>query len=199
MYIEHIFYSGAIAILIGMLFLRYAGRDSSWVIILCAWAPDIVLPIHDLFHNVAFLVLFSILLTLLLHSYGMILFDALFFSFIGYGVHVFEDALVFKTGYPFLWPLVRGETGIGVFPGAVSEGNYIGDVFGIANTQVLMTGLAFLMLALLIRTVVEGPTWIRYYMLEEHYNRIVTKTDATLAQRNIQSIVVQTEHKETNR
>jgi len=199
MYIEHIFYSGAIAILIGMLFLRYAGRDSSWVIILCAWAPDIVLPIHDLFHNVAFLVLFSILLTLLLHSYGMILFDALFFSFIGYGVHVFEDALVFKTGYPFLWPLVRGETGIGVFPGAVSEGNYIGDVFGIANTQVLMTGLAFLMLALLIRTVVEGPTWIRWYMLEEHYNRIVTKTDATLAQRNIQSIVVQTEHKETNR
>ena len=199
MYFEHIFYSSAIAILIGMLFFIYAGRDSSWIIILCTWAPDIVLPIHDLFHNVAFLVMFSILLTFLLHSYGMILVDAFFFSFIGYGVHVFEDALVFKAGYPFLWPLVREDVGLGVFPGAVFKGNYLGDVFGIANAQVLLTGLVFLMLAIILRTSVEGPTWVRWYMLEEHYSRVITKIDATLAQRNIQNLVVQTEHKETNR
>jgi len=187
MYIEHIFYSGAIAILIGMLFFRYAGRDSSWIIILCAWAPDLVLPIHDKFHNVAFLVMFTMLVGFLLHKSGVNVFDAFFFAFIGYGVHVFEDALVFKTGYPFLWPLVRGDAGIGVFPAAVSEGNYLADVFGIGNTQVLMAGLVFLLLALLLRTVVEGPTWIRWYMLDGHYSRVITKIDAAFAQKNIQN------------
>jgi hypothetical protein len=190
MYIEHIFYSAAIAILIGMLFFRYAGRDSSWIIILCVWAPDIVLPIHDMFHNVAFLVVFTVLLTFLLHKSGMMLFDAFFFSFIGYGVHVFEDALVFKAGYPFLWPLVQEDVGLGLFPGAVSSGNYIGDFFGIANTQVLLTGLAFLMLAIILRTFVEGPTWVRWYMLEEHYSRIITKIDTKFLQKNVQNYIV---------
>jgi len=84
-------------------------------------------------------------------------------------------------------------------PGAVSEGNYIGDFFGIGNTQVLLTGLALLMSAIIIRTVVEGPTWVRWYMLEEHYSRVITKIDATFAQRNIQNLVVHTEQKETDR
>ena len=169
MYFEHIFYSSAIAILIGMLFFRYAGRDSSWIIILCAWAPDVLVPIHDLFHNIAFLAVFTVLSGVLLSLSGIKFFDSFFFAFIGYGAHLFEDALVVRVGYQFLWPFSREvRLGLGVFPGVFSEGGYyIRDFFRIANTQVLLVGLIFLLLAIIIRTFFEGPAWIRWYMPEK--------------------------------
>jgi len=87
---EHIIYSTAIAILVGMLFYRFTGRDSSWIIILCAWVPDIDLIAnrvltsmgftllfeghritHGVFHNIAALLLFGILVAFLLHPFGI--------------------------------------------------------------------------------------------------------------------------------
>jgi len=113
---EHIFYSGAIAILVGMLFYRFAGRDHSWIIIVCAWAPDIDLisntilkrfgftllyegqPIsHGVFHNLVIMIIFSVLVAFLLHPLGIKFFDSLFFSVIGFSAHLVEDALVFKA------------------------------------------------------------------------------------------------------
>jgi len=40
-FIEHIFYSAALAVLIGMIFSRYTGRDPSWIIIAVAFVPDV--------------------------------------------------------------------------------------------------------------------------------------------------------------
>ena len=39
MYSEHLVYSAAIAILAGMVYMKAAGRDPSWIIILTAYAP----------------------------------------------------------------------------------------------------------------------------------------------------------------
>ena len=185
---EHIIYSTAIAILVGMIFYRFTGRDSSWIIILCAWIPDIDLIAnrvltsmgftllfeghrisHGVFHNIAAMLLFGILVAFLLHPFGIRFFDALFFAIIGFGAHLFEDALVYKVGYPFLWPFSSEKLGLGLLPNMLSEENYYRSFFGIANTEVLIIGMAFLLAALLIRTYVEGRTWIRWYLPEKVY------------------------------
>jgi len=38
---EHIIYSAALAILVGMVFYLSTGRDPSWILLVCAWAPDL--------------------------------------------------------------------------------------------------------------------------------------------------------------
>ena len=191
---EHIIYSTAIAILFGMLFFKYTGRDYSWIIILCAWAPDIDVianPVltrfgftllfeghrisHGVFHNIAVMVIFGILVAFLLHPLGIRFFDALFFSIIGFGAHLVEDALVYKVGYPYLWPFSSQELGWGLLPNIVSEENYIRDFFGIANTEVLVIGFLAVLIAIIIRTYVEGPTWIRWYMPDKVYGKLFGK------------------------
>jgi hypothetical protein len=188
---EHILYSAALAILVGMIFYRCTGRDSSWIIILCAWIPDIDLIAnrvltsfgftllfeghkisHGVFHNVAIMVIFSVFVAFLLHPFGIRFFDAFFFSVIGFGAHLVEDALVYKVGYPYLWPFLSEKLGFGFLPNVVSEENYIKDFFGIANTEVLIVGMVFLLVALIIRTYVEGPRWIRWYMPEKMYVKL---------------------------
>lgn len=189
MIIEHIFYSSALAILVGMVFYRYTGRDLSWIIIICAWVPDldgITNPIlnhlgirlilngqlihHGTFHNIAFMVIFSITAAFLLHPLGIKFFDSFFFSIIGFGAHLFEDALVYKAGYPFLWPFSFKPLGIGLLPNIINEDNYIKDFFGIANYEVLIIGLLLFLVAILIRTYFEQSTsWIRWYMPETLY------------------------------
>jgi len=191
---EHIIYSVALAILVGMLFYRFTGRDSSWIIILCAWIPDIDLIAnsvltrsgftllfeghrisHGVFHNIAIMVIFGILLAFLLHPFGIRFFDAFFFAVIGFGAHLFEDALVYKVGYPYLWPFSSEDLGIGLLPNILSEENYFRTFFGIANTEVLIIGLVFLLVALLIRTYWEGSTWIRWYIPHRLYVKLFTR------------------------
>lgn len=188
---EHIFYSTAIAILVGMIFYRFTGRDASWIIILCAWIPDVdlianrVLTMagftvlfeghritHGVFHNIAVMVLFGILVAFLLNPFGIRFFDGLFFAIIGFGAHLFEDALVYKVGYPFLWPFSSEKLGLGLLPNMLFEEDYYRSFFGIANTEVLIVGMAFLLAAILIRTYLEGRTWIRWYMPDKVYVKL---------------------------
>jgi len=195
MIIEHFIYSAALAILAGMVFYRYTGRDPSWIIIICAWAPDLdelanpVLrslgirllldgsPIqHGTFHNIAFMVVFGIAVAFLLHPLGIKFFDALFFSVIGYGAHLFEDALVYDPYYRFLWPFSSKVLGFGILPGMINEENYVRDFFHIANTEVLLIGLLLLLAAFLIRTYFErSSSWIRWYMPDTVYETFFRK------------------------
>ena len=191
---EHIIYSTAIAILAGMIFYRFTGRDFSWIIILCAWAPDIDFFAnrvftrfgftllfeghrisHGDFHNIAVMVIFGIAVAFLLHPFGVKFFEGFLFSIIGFGAHLFEDALVFDPGYKFLWPFSSKVLGFGLLPGIISEEYYIRDFFGIANTVVLVIGIVFLLVAIGIRTYYEGPAWIRWYMPGAVYEKLSGK------------------------
>jgi hypothetical protein len=171
---EHIFYSGAIAILIGMVFYNYTGRDSSWIIVLCAWAPDLDLFFdHGAFHNITIMIIFGVILALILKSFGIRFVDAFFFSVIGFGAHLLEDAMVYDVAYPFFWPFSTNNHGLDLFPEVISSrGHYVANFFRIANTEILIGGLLFLLLAIIIRTFFEGPTWIRWYMPEKVYLKI---------------------------
>jgi len=192
--IEHLFYTLALAIIVGMLYYRLTGRDHSWIIILCAWIPDfdiiaksvlnkfgfVVLfeghPInHGTFHTIAAMVIFAVFMAFLLHPFGIRFFDSLFFATIGFGAHLLEDALVYKVGYKFLWPFSSEILGLGLFPNALNEENYVRDFFRAANTEVLIIGILLLIVAIIIRTCIEGPTWIRWYMPNSVYITIFGK------------------------
>jgi len=194
MIFEHIIYSSALAILVGMVFYKYTGRDHSWIIIVCAWAPDgvgITIPILNKFgftlfyrlyyilnpvlHTVAMMIIFGIIVACLLHPFGIRFFDAVFFSLIGFGAHLFEDALVYKVGYPYLWPFSSEDLGIGLIPTILSEDNYFRDFLGIANTDVLIIGVVFFLVATGIRTWYEGTSWIRWYMPNTLYVKFFGK------------------------
>ena len=188
---EHIIYATALAILVGMVFLHYTGRDNSWIIILVAFAPDIDFfanylltrfgftllfeghsIYHGVFHNVTIMVIFSILVAFFLHPLGIKFFEGFCYSVIGFGAHLFGDALVYDPGYKFLWPFSTKVLGLGILPTMLSGENYSRDFFGIANTEVVIVGMVFLLAAIIIRSYIEGPGWIRWYMPDLVYRTI---------------------------
>jgi hypothetical protein len=79
MLIEHLIYSTALAIFIGMIHYRFFNRDYSWIIIVSAYVPDLDVIsdsllkkmgitvliyghtiVHGYFHNIAILTLYAI-------------------------------------------------------------------------------------------------------------------------------------------
>jgi hypothetical protein len=185
MWAEHFVYSAAIAVIAGMFFYHFTGRDPSWIIILLSLAPDIdhvalilrqfrvFIRLHGYlfnsgaFHNLASMFILGFVIAYVLYCFGIPLLDALIFSIIGFGAHLVEDALVYPAGYAYLWPLVSAKTGLGWLTVAFDEEQYtaVTDFFHIANTEVLLVGVVLLIFAVLIRTVVESDvSWIRWYM-----------------------------------
>jgi membrane-bound metal-dependent hydrolase YbcI (DUF457 family) len=170
-YIEHIIYSAALAVFIGMIFSRYTGRDPSWIIIAVAFIPDIDYAIDEIqkqgwfdipfeihhgdLHNVLFLVVFSFLFATAFRYFGIKFVDGLICSAIGILAHFFED-LVFKPGYAFLWPYSKKIFGLGILE---NTRNF----FGIANLKVLIIGLFLLAGVVLFRTLIEGIGWWRVF------------------------------------
>jgi hypothetical protein len=181
MLFEHWIYSTAIAIVAGMIYYRSVGRDQSWIIIASAYAPDIDFisdpllskmgisltingsPIvHGDFHNMAFLIIYAVLVAFLLHPTGIRFTDSLLFASLGFAAHLFEDALVFDPAYSFFWPITSQKFGIGLF-------HYSANLYGIADSGVLMLGLILVGLSAILRTAYEGTGWIRRML---HLNRI---------------------------
>jgi hypothetical protein len=72
----------------------------------------------------------------------------------------------------FLWPFSPEIYGLGLLPNMMNEENYIKDFFRVANTDVLIIGIVLLIVAMIIRTYFEGPTWIRWYMPNSIYIKI---------------------------
>ncbi|MGC9445384.1 MAG: metal-dependent hydrolase [Candidatus Methanospirareceae archaeon] len=68
---------------------------------------------HGDFHNILFLVIFAVSVALLLHPLGVKLTDSFLFAGIGFGAHLFADALVANPSYPILWPFSMQRFGIG--------------------------------------------------------------------------------------
>ena len=173
MLFEHWIYSTAIAIIAGMIHFKRTGRDYSWIIIASAYAPDLDMfagemfkkfgmnvliashPIrHGDFHNIAFLLLFACAVALALKAVRMKFRDSFIFAGVGFAAHMFEDALIADPAYAFLWPISEQKFGIGLF-------NYRPDLYGIANTDVLLIGVIAVLLCMGIRTAYEGHIGIK--------------------------------------
>jgi hypothetical protein len=173
MFIEHLLYSAAFALIVGMVYYRWTGRDPSWIIILCAFVPDISqiayqgsgvsitggcpFGVHSLLHSAGVLLVFSLALGALLVPFGIRFWEGSLFAGIGFAAHLFEDALVFNPAYPFFWPFSSEIYGIGLI-------EYTRDFYGIADIRVLIVGLVLFLLAVAIRTHYEGKQWIYHYL-----------------------------------
>jgi len=184
--IEHLIYSAALAVIVGMIFSRFTGRDPSWIIIAVAFVPDIdyvlemlngltrhVLPLglhHGDLHNILLLVVFSLLLAAFLQWFGIRFIDGLICSAIGIAAHFFEDALVYNPAYAFLWPITTHVFGIGI----MQEPR---NLFGLASSTVLLIGIILLALAVLVRTLIEGTGWWRVFLRGGRMCRIEDLSD----------------------
>lgn len=168
MIFEHLVYSIAIAIIFGMIYRRVTGRESSWIIILSAYTPDVDIiadsilrkigvtvlvygaPIgHGDFHNVGVLLVYAVAVSFLLYPLGIRFVDSFVFASVGFAAHLLEDALVFNQGYGMLWPISFQKFGIGVF-------KYKADLYGVADKEVLAVGLILVGACAVVRTVYEG-------------------------------------------
>lgn len=173
MQIEHLLYSIAIAIIAGMIHFKRTGRDYSWIIIASAFAPDIDIIINTLlyrlglpvlmdesginhgdFHSLTMLVIFAIIVSIIMQVKKYRFFETFIFAAIGYGAHLFEDALVFDPGYAFLKPLSNRIVGIGLF-------DYYPDIYRFADSSVLILGIFLVLVAAAIRISYEGKDWIK--------------------------------------
>lgn len=167
---EHLVYSTAIAILI---YTVYRKKECLYIIIGSAYAPDIDIiadqilkkigiivlvygePIkHGDFHNILVMILYAVSIALILNTINIKMKDSFILACIGFGAHLFEDALVFNPGYRFFWPISDKIYGIGLIA------NYNGhtDFYGIANTEVLMIGIILVILSICIKYVFDNNT-----------------------------------------
>jgi hypothetical protein len=179
MFLEHLIYSAAIALIVGMIFMYYTGRDPSWLVMLMTIVPDIDFIIsrimlvcncsppfilyHGDFHNIISLLFISLVVALILSRYGMNFGDVLCCSIIGYSAHLAEDFFVYSSWYSYFYPWSLRVYGIAIIPET-------GNLWGIAGSQVLAVGIILLGLAICIRIYFDDTgkwtvgNWIRGYM-----------------------------------
>jgi membrane-bound metal-dependent hydrolase YbcI (DUF457 family) len=172
-FIEHLIYSAALAVIVGMLFSRYKGSDPSWIIIAVAFVPDIdfgfqalrkipgiALPftvLHGDFHNILALIFLSLVIAAAASAIRMWFPDAFVCAVLGIAAHFLEDALIADPAYRFFWPFSLEKSGIGIF-------TETRDIIGIANSEVLLIGIVLLSGALCVRTLIEGKGWWKVFL-----------------------------------
>jgi len=177
MFVEHLFCNCALAVLVGMVLTSERTGDTipyTLIIIGSTWIPDIttiiatlcwwagfplsiqhLIPAPSTIHNLAGLLVFSLLAGLLLMPFRFRFGYAALCGAVGYGSHLLADSLTHKFEYSMLWPVSPQITSIGTFfP-------YYPDFFEIAETRVLLATLLILLLAIGFRTLVQGTGWIK--------------------------------------
>ena len=162
MYIEHICFNLALAIIVTLLIdQKHAGWCTA-VIVVSGCMPDIdgifsliqsppvfaggIIPSMAFhlryFHSIGILLLYSVVVAGLLSYYHRLDFRLMaLFAGIGFGAHLLEDVIVYNPSSAVFWPLSSQEAGIGFFS------SYSRDFFSIANGEVFGIGLLLLLLA----------------------------------------------------
>jgi membrane-bound metal-dependent hydrolase YbcI (DUF457 family) len=160
MYIEHIVYNLAFAIVAVMLLKP---REAGWctlIFVISGCIPDID-GIFDIirhppeftsgliphmaehsryFHTFGALLVYAVLVGIILARWRDLKFsECAFFGGAGFAAHLLEDALVYNPSSAIFWPFSPQEIGIGLLP-------HSRDFFSIANTEVLTIGMVLLTL-----------------------------------------------------
>jgi membrane-bound metal-dependent hydrolase YbcI (DUF457 family) len=175
MYIEHIVYSLAIAIVAVMLLKP---REAGWctlIFVISGCIPDIdgIFDVirHPLeftsgfiphmvehsryFHTMGALLVYAILAGIVLARWqGLKFSECAFFGGAGFAAHLLEDALTYNPSSAIFWPVSPQEVGIGLFPNSR-------DFLSVANTEVLAVGIVLLMLAIGTSLLFNRTAWAR--------------------------------------
>ena len=171
MFLEHLVFTAALAVVFGYFYKKYTGRDPMWIMVVGAFLPDtdfvfqcITLPLsgvssllfipHGEFHNIFMLVIISAIFAYFIEKEFKLKFiDAFIYCGIGFGAHIFEDALVFD-GYQEFAPINFNTDLWGVFH------NYSPTFYGLFNPYIMGIALCLLGIATIIRCYYEGTEWL---------------------------------------
>ena len=181
MYIEHVCFNLALAILVTLLADQ---KNAGWytvVILVSGCMPDIdgifsadpespvftggIIPgmaFHlRYFHSIGILFIYAVVVAGLLAYYHRLDFRIIaLFAGTGFGAHLLEDAFVYNPASAVFWPLSSQEVGIGIFP------SYSRDFFSIANGEVFSIGIILLVLvvssSILFKKDRMGQSPVRY-------------------------------------
>lgn len=157
-FIEHLIYSAAVAVIAGLCFSRFTGRDPSWIIIAVAFIPDLdFLVYHGGFHNIVAWIALSLVVAAAASTIRIPMEDAFICAAIGIWAHFFEDGLTGSPGYMIFWPVKLQRYGMDIFTKSR-------DLFGIANSEALLIGIILLTGAICLRTLIEGKGWWKIFL-----------------------------------
>ncbi len=165
MLFEHWIYSFAIAILV---YTFYRKKECIYIIVGSAYAPDIDFLTgkiskyfdmvanlqyaqHGNFHNMPVVIIYAVLLMLFLKNINIRMKDSFILANIGFGLHLLEDAIVYNPGYRFFWPISDKIYGIGLL-----DYNGHRDLYGFANTDVLIIGIVLVILSIIIKYILDN-------------------------------------------
>ena len=177
MWTEHLLYSAAIAILVGMVLKHYKINDISWILVPMAAVPDIDYPIshlmtfvglrypyiwnHGDFHNLIGMLVLPSIITIYLYrkKIGDFLLIWIMCTF-GFALHLLEDMFVYDDIYSVLYPIKTNVYGWNIVP---ESGSLI-----IGGQGVFTVGFIFLAAVILIRVAFTGDDWIYGYQKDYH-------------------------------
>jgi len=176
MILEHLIFGIGIAVLVGLISHKLIGKDHSWIIAASAFSPDIDVAgdilhwllygtvggfitegvaYHGSLHNIGSLFVYATMVALALRPMKILFQESFSLAALGFGAHLVEDSLTTCVpGYAYLWPLSDSELGLFVLPCER-------DLLGLANTETLLLAIILVVLAVAIRTGLEGSAWIR--------------------------------------
>jgi len=174
MYIEHVCFNLALAILVTLLADQ---KNAGWytaVILVSGCVPDIdgifsliqsppvftggIIPgmaFHlRYFHSIGILCIYAVVVAGLLAYYHRLDFRTIaLFAGLGFGAHLLEDAIVYNPASAIFWPLSSQEIGIGLFP------LYSRDFLSIANAEVFSIGIILLVLMVSSSILLKRTGW----------------------------------------
>jgi len=177
--IEHVLYSLAFAVLVGMMYDFYTTRNPAWIVVFAVLLPDtdmvfrtvweVIFPTkipfiqHGSFHNVLALCVFTVVIGWLVNKYLPTVDrnDAMVCVFLGFLAHLVEDAFVYTEPFPFFFPFsdMFWNTGVLIATDDIHWG-----LTPLASTNVLLFGILVLAAAILIRIIIQGRCWIELHI-----------------------------------
>lgn len=174
MLLEHIIYSIAFALVIGLVFKHYTGKDPSWIIVVMALFPDIDFILqtsmrtiqspfviyHGDFHSILALVFFSLIAAWIVSHYNISFWHGFLCSALGMFAHYLEDYIAYPPAYAYFFPFSKIEYGIDLIPETRDL------IF--AGSEVLVIGMILLAGAILVRKCYD-PEWA----IDEYLNNVV--------------------------
>jgi hypothetical protein len=162
--LEHIVYATVVAVLVGIVYIHYTGRNPTWIILIGTVLPDIdavfeniafalglsqpYLIYHGTFHNITAAAIICSAGAYLLTKVKVRFWDGFICLAIGFAVHLFADWAVYKPGYQFLMPFSNWYFGARLI-------NYAPNFHGAWMSRVMIVGFILLGLALGIKWALE--------------------------------------------
>ena len=175
MFAEHVIFNLALAVVLTSFIQREYAGWGTLIIVISGCVPDID-GIFDLlqnhlvyitgqllprmtehsrdFHTLGALVVYAVLAGIaLMYLFRLKFSSVALFAGIGFGAHLFEDALVYNPSSAIFWPVSPVPAGIGIFS------DYSRNFLGIANTGVLLIGMILLTGAVISSLMIRKTAW----------------------------------------